>query len=97
MLTFRRPSYVRVTTDKFAYCWRGGDNGQLGNGTTTGPEVCDEAGIGGGIWCSTVPVAVVGGHSFAQVDVGVSHTCARTEANVGLLLGGYRLWPVGQW
>ena len=76
------------TTDRSVYCWGFGGSGQLGNGTTTGPEVCDQA---GGAWCSTAPVAVVGGHSFAQVDAGGGHTCARTGANVAYCWG-----PTGQ-
>jgi alpha-tubulin suppressor-like RCC1 family protein len=78
-----------VSTDQFAYCWGSNEYGKLGNGTTTGPEVCDlgPGMLGGQFVCSTVPVTVVGGHSFTQVDVGVSHTCARTEANVAYCWG----------
>jgi len=55
-----------------AYCW--GDNvfGQLGNGSTTGPQQCL------GVPCSTTPVAVSGGLSFATVSAGHSHACALT-------------------
>jgi alpha-tubulin suppressor-like RCC1 family protein len=42
-----------VTTSGRAYCWGESDLGQLGVGTSTGPESC------GGIFCSTRPVAVV--------------------------------------
>jgi alpha-tubulin suppressor-like RCC1 family protein len=83
-----------VTTDKSAYCWGVGASGELGNGTTTGPEFCD-LGQWGQFVCSTVPLAVVGGHSFAQVDVSMSLTCARTGANVAYCWGATSFGQLG--
>ena len=85
------------TTDNSAYCWGVGASGELGNGTTAGLESCDELGVGP-IACSPLPVAVVGGHSFAQVEVGRDFTCARTEANVAYCWGstGYGLLGNGE-
>jgi Regulator of chromosome condensation (RCC1) repeat len=49
-----------VTTAGAAYCWGLNGNGQLGVGTTTGPQMCVI-----GDPCSTMPVAVLGGLGFA--------------------------------
>ena len=49
----------------FAYCWGANSTGQIGNGT--GGNASDRV---------TTPAAVSGGNSFAQIDVGSSHTCA---------------------
>jgi alpha-tubulin suppressor-like RCC1 family protein len=72
-----------VTTDNLVYCWGASFHGQLGNGTSTGPETCF------GDPCSTRPVAVVGGLRFRQVSVGGggrgggegAHTCGVTMDN----------------
>ena len=47
-----------------AYCWGGNTSGQLGDGTTTTLRL--------------TPVAVAGGHTFAQLSAGYQHTCGRT-------------------
>jgi len=47
-----------VTTAGVAYCWGSNGNGQLGVGTTTGPQDCF------GDPCSITPVAVPGGLNF---------------------------------
>ena len=36
---------------------------------------------------SLVPVAVPGGHLFAQVDAGMGYTCAKDEAGLGWCWG----------
>jgi alpha-tubulin suppressor-like RCC1 family protein len=65
-----------ITTDDRAYCWGWNMNGALGIGTSTGPDIC--VGNESDVWCSTVPVAVLGGLHFRNVSVGFSHTCAIT-------------------
>jgi alpha-tubulin suppressor-like RCC1 family protein len=61
-----------VTSDGLAYCWGNNFSGQLGNGTTGGPEQC-------GVWpCSTRPVPVAGGLHFRHVSAGHAHTCGVT-------------------
>jgi alpha-tubulin suppressor-like RCC1 family protein len=52
-----------------ALCWGLNDAGQLGTGSTTGPQTC------GGAACSTTPVAVVGGHVFDSLDADGEHSC----------------------
>src|SRR6266404_8115973 len=61
-----------VTSDDLAYCWGYNNYGQLGVGTTDGPELCLSLG------CSTRPVAVLGGLRFRQVSAGEDHTCGIT-------------------
>lgn len=52
-------------------CW--GDNyfGQLGNGTSAGPQTCSN-----GYSCSTTPVAVTGLSGVSAIAAGGDHTCA---------------------
>jgi alpha-tubulin suppressor-like RCC1 family protein len=53
-------------------CWGGNGGGQLGIGTTTGPELCffeQHA-------CSTLPVAVGGITTAVALAAGSGHTCA---------------------
>ena len=70
-----------VTTAGAAYCW-GANGGQLGNGTTTGPENCPQYGD-----CSTIPVAVSGGLTFAAVSAGSGETCGVTSAGAAYCWG----------
>ncbi len=62
-----------VTTSGAAYCWGDAANGQLGNGVTS--------------LSSSVPVAVAGGHTFAQITTGEIHTCALTPAGIAYCWG----------
>jgi alpha-tubulin suppressor-like RCC1 family protein len=61
------------TTGNRAYCWGGNGNGQLGYGTTGGIRL--------------TPVAVAGGHFFAQVSAGQGSTCGRTSGAVAYCWG----------
>jgi alpha-tubulin suppressor-like RCC1 family protein len=61
-----------VTTDDRAYCWGNNQDGQLGNGTNSGPEDCN------GWPCSIRPVAVLGGLRFDHVSAGGRSTCGIT-------------------
>ncbi len=65
-----------MTADNRAYSWGYDDYGQLGDGTSTGPETCQ-------VYCawSTRPVAVLGGLRFRSLSSGNLHTCGVTTAD----------------
>jgi alpha-tubulin suppressor-like RCC1 family protein len=69
-----------LTADGSAYCWGMNDYGQLGVGTTTGPEVCTHRFNPeyGRTNCSNKPVAVAGGLHFSVIGAGFYHTCGLT-------------------
>jgi alpha-tubulin suppressor-like RCC1 family protein len=96
-LTFRQVSggwthACGVTTDNHAYCWGSNGNGQLGNGTNSGPEVC-RSGVD---WiCSRTPVLVAGGYSFRQVSAGFEFSCGVTTRDVVLCWGHNQLGQLG--
>jgi alpha-tubulin suppressor-like RCC1 family protein len=67
-------------------CWGRASEGELGDGTNTGPEGC-----AGGEACSTTPVAVRGITDATYVSAGSQHTCA-------LLSGGeVACWGLSEW
>jgi alpha-tubulin suppressor-like RCC1 family protein len=87
-LTFRQVSTgsthtCGVTTSDVAYCWGSNGSGQLGTGSTTGPETCQFITDG----CSTRPAAVTGGLKFRQVSAGFNVTCGVTTTNLAYCWG----------
>ena len=68
-----------VTTDFVPYCWGWNAEGQLGVGTTTGPDACPATVAP--LPCSKKPVAVLGGHRFRQVSAGDYQSCGVTPDN----------------
>lgn len=50
-------------------CWGRNVEGQLGTGTTAGPETC------GSTACASAPIAVVTGGQFRSLSLGFRHTC----------------------
>ncbi len=79
-----------LTADSAAFCWGTNLDGALGIGTTTGPEECPNHGP-----CSTVPVAVAGGHRFAAIDGGllVPNYCALDQSGDAYCWGNSRTVP----
>lgn len=71
-----------LTTGGAAYCWGDNGAGQLGTGSTTGPESCRYS-----FPCSTTPAAVTGGHLFSALSAGDAHTCAVTSAGAAYCWG----------
>jgi len=58
-----------LTSTGAAHCWGLNQLGQLGIGSTTGPQQC------GSYPCSTTPVAVVGGVTFKSISAGQNNVC----------------------
>jgi alpha-tubulin suppressor-like RCC1 family protein len=79
-----------VTAIHEAYCWGSNDAGELGVGTTTGPERCS------GLACSRRPVRVLGGLRFRRVSAaGRFHTCGVTTDDVAYCWGINALGQLG--
>src|SRR5205807_1541614 len=74
-----------VTPGGAAYCWGYNLLGNLGIGTTSGPQQCVYAGTS--LACSTTPVAVSGGLTFAAVSPGADHTCGVTPSGAAYCWG----------
>ena len=73
-------------------CWGYNNFGQLGDGTTTGPEQCVQPGFG----CSTTPVDVSGLTSgVAAISAGGYHTCALTRTREVKCWGGNETGGLG--
>ena len=74
-----------VTTLGAAQCWGWNSYGELGVGTSTGPQNCGT--VSDPIGCSATPVGVSGlGSGVSEMGVGYSHACAR------MTVGGVRCW-----
>jgi alpha-tubulin suppressor-like RCC1 family protein len=72
-----------LTTSGAAYCWGYNHFGELGLGTTTGPDLC----LTNSEPCSRVPRAVLGGRTFTALAAGYYHTCALTATGVAYCWG----------
>jgi alpha-tubulin suppressor-like RCC1 family protein len=71
-----------LTASGAVKCWGRNDEGQLGNGTTDGPDYCYS-----GVSCSVAPTNVSSlGSGIAAVTAGGGHACALTAA------GGVECW-----
>lgn len=79
-----------VTTAGAASCWGFNSFGQLGDGTTTGPEQCIA-----GVPCSTTPVPVLGGLVFTMVSANHDHTCGVTSQAAAYCWGFQRGGELG--
>jgi alpha-tubulin suppressor-like RCC1 family protein len=76
-----------VTPAGAAYCWGWNKDGELGIGTTTGPQTCGPVDPEVFVACSLTPAAVSGGLSFASVSARGDHTCGVTPAGAAYCWG----------
>jgi len=67
--------------DKKAYCWGGNDYGELGDGEQFNQR--------------SAPFAVLGGHQFRQVSVGIMHSCGLTTAGPAYCWGSNYFGEIG--
>jgi len=70
-----------LTSSGAAYCWGWNRDGQLGLGSSSGPDLC------GSRPCSLTPVAITGGLSFGVLAAAGLHTCGLTSDNAGYCWG----------
>jgi alpha-tubulin suppressor-like RCC1 family protein len=66
-----------VTTSGVGYCWGQNTMGELGVGTASGPEQCENGAL---YACSTAPVAVAGGLAFRTIGTSSVHSCGVTTS-----------------
>ena len=78
-----------LTVGGAAYCWGGNQYGELGDGTD-GSAFSETGGFG-----RPVPVAVLGGRTFAAVAAGGFHTCALDENGQAFCWGWHGLGQLG--
>jgi alpha-tubulin suppressor-like RCC1 family protein len=76
-----------ISTTGVTYCWGANDVGQLGIGTTAGPDQCRASPVAPTLACSRVPVAVAGGTTFTAVAAVDSSACGLTSAGSGYCWG----------
>jgi alpha-tubulin suppressor-like RCC1 family protein len=81
-----------VTTTGAAYCWGVNEYGQLGVGTSTGPEQCLNSFF---YDCSTVPVPVAGGLTFNNAIAGYGVTCGVTTSGAPYCWGESQYGALG--
>jgi alpha-tubulin suppressor-like RCC1 family protein len=74
-----------LTTGGTTYCWGGNAAGELGSGTTAGPEQCNVQGSASS--CSHVPVAVAGGLTFSGISAGQDFTCGLAPSGAAYCWG----------
>src|SRR6266566_7361115 len=75
------------------YCWGSNSRGELGDGTTMGPQQCS----GGQAPCSTTPAAItgVGIDTFVTVSAGMFSSCAVSFAGTAFCWGDNQLGELG--
>jgi len=76
-----------------AFCWGNNNQGQLGNGSTTGPDRCGS--VPPSSACSVRPERVAGDRILNYVDPGSDHTCALTSSGVASCWGANSVGQLG--
>jgi hypothetical protein len=76
-------------TNSGAYCWGANRFGQLGTGSSTGPQLCS------GSPCSQAPVGVSGSLSFRTLAPGGNHTCGVTTSGAAYCWGSNMFGQIG--
>jgi len=96
-----------LTPARAPYCWGSNGSGELGNGTTTGPQSCLSSFVEDlknstfsryiYVPCSSSPIAVSGGPFFAAVSAGDDlHTCGVTPVGAAYCWGGNTYGQLGK-
>ena len=80
-----------LTNAGAAYCWGYNGEGQLGNGSGSGPDLCRDHSQP----CSVTPVAVAGGLSFRALAAGEYHTCGLTTSGAAYCWGADYVGQLG--
>ena len=75
-----------IASDNLAYCWGWDDNGQIGNGATTGDQVSPVAVDTSG---------VLSGKTILDIDAGTYTTCSIASDNQGYCWGNDTNGPLG--
>lgn len=77
-----------TAADEVTYCWGHNFHGQLGLGTADGPENCQSFGSSTPGYCSTSPIPVSGGLTFASISAAYGdHTCGVATQGEGYCWG----------
>jgi serine/threonine-protein kinase len=73
------------------YCWGSNLEGQLGDGTTSGPISCGILQLG----CHAEPVAVSGDRHLRQMSLGDFHTCGVNRNGIVFCWGNNQYGQLG--
>ena len=85
-----RESACAVREDGKAFCWGSDSWGELGDGPASQEKMCNW-----GWACVPTPVAVSGGLTFRQVEVGRDHVCGLTTGGAAYCWGTGRYGGLG--
>ena len=87
-----------LKTDDTVVCWGWNEYGMLGNGDSSGPEICPELATHGtppDSTCSTRPVVVSDITAVEQVSAGGPHTCALMMDDTVMCWGSNAIGQLG--
>jgi alpha-tubulin suppressor-like RCC1 family protein len=81
---------MALKSDGTVWAWGSNYSGQLGDGTTSGPEICDDHGP-----CSTTPLRVSGLAGMTAIAAGGGHSLARKSDGTVWAWGGNNYGQLG--